>query len=100
MRTAKGVSKSIICVCESVTDREYQLCYAIINYLRLSFTQVNHSLWEKKTMPCTYNRHYAANHCILELYHILESVCTKMTTDAILKRITVHINQMLTPSWL
>ena len=47
-------------------------------------------------MPCTYNCHNTANDCILELYHILESVCTKMTTDAILKRRTVHINQMLT----
>lgn len=46
-------------------------------------------------MPCTYNRYNAANHCILEFYHVLESVCAKMTTGAILKRIKIHINQIL-----
>ena len=47
-------------------------------------------------MSCAYNSNNAANHCILELYHVLESVCAEMTTDAILQRIGIRINQVLT----
>ena len=54
---------------------------------RFSFGQVDHPLWEIKTMPCTDDRNHATNNRVLELYHILESVRTEMTAYAILKRI-------------
>jgi len=60
------------------------------NCSRLSFTQVNHSLRKIKAMTCTLNCNDAANHCVFELYHILESVCAKMTTGAILTAIVAR----------
>jgi hypothetical protein len=54
-------------------------------YAPLSFTQVDHPLWKEETMSSTDDCNNAANNSVFELYEILKSISTEMTTSTLLK---------------